>query len=771
MFPASDTAWAGGLSQRPRKRPHVYESSDRSRFGTRSTTVDRRNQQSAFPASQIHNIGCTKANDCELVRLLRSFSKNADAILYALKSSSAASSIYASIASSPRLCDDVSLTRLRALFLAQTMSVCNVSPMLALLPESLSPYLLANHATAMKAGGEWTSRHADEAQTYSLMAAQGPQCLGQATNKQLKGFERARHLHDVIGIDVDVRRYLKSGSEGHGKHQIPDLDALTEALTVAFVATDGAILDTVEDHVLCFSHVSFCRALSAVLARPDRHSVHVESACHLIAIYCRTHLGRSVPWNVLVNDDVVVQLFLTSENAAIAPPKETALGSLCARAISVILIQYCLISGMQPSSNFEQYGRDDDVATCLYFLMIRIAWLLTRSGQVWLISSCIRSPWISICERLFLVYDALYAGETTRNSAQVPKANDSILICECGDLLLPVAGIPRVERQCCPSPNRASLVYPPYDKWIAWEIHVSILEGCVNKSALECSTSAKISVDNSQCLDYNLLKSNSDGLDAFWRKKWAQLEIDQASIFQAVLTGFFQARHKLQQICRFETTGLAVPQRVGSVISCIARFTTFSDISNCLDCAALFATSCNGYAPDGSSSLQPGEAKPTRYAWSLDSFSRDLPDSRQFAKQAILIALECLAVPTGHDGADICATHRQLSAQSRTIFLHKCESLLRWLVQPGDKILNTNGHLRSLGRISALAFSSPRADSTSCETIAPSKRRRFFRTFKLVEHVQQPPCEFHLVSESWKQARGLQVATTCVDHHVHSPQG
>jgi hypothetical protein len=41
---------------------------------------------------------------------------------------------------------------------------------------------------------------------------------------------------------------------------------------------------------------------------------------------------------------------------------------------------------------------------------------------------------------------------------KIPKANDIVPIRECGDFLLPGSWVPCVERHCCTSPKRESIV-------------------------------------------------------------------------------------------------------------------------------------------------------------------------------------------------------------------------------------------------------------------------------------------------------------------------
>jgi hypothetical protein len=197
-----------------------------------------------------------------------------------------------------------------------------------------------------------------------------------------------------------MRNYLQSGTECfRGSSQIPSLDALTEALTIAFIVTDGSIIDTVEDYVSCFTHSSFCNAVRHIMAQPHITPVHVVTASHLLGLYCRAHLTRSVPWTVIVNDEVVSQLFLndmkytrpsTALDSVSPAPSETALGALCARVISLSFIRHCLVQGNQLGAAMRG-DDDDDFALALDHLLTRLAWLLTRPGSEDNISRNLRS--------------------------------------------------------------------------------------------------------------------------------------------------------------------------------------------------------------------------------------------------------------------------------------------------------------------------------------------------------------------------------------------
>jgi hypothetical protein len=382
------------------KRPRIYESPHRTRRRRRLAPLDLPNHDGDRQVYQGHNMACAMCDECELVLLVRAYSENPDRVLRLLRKASSVAAIYTAIAYSGHRWEELGLSRARALLLHHAASTCNVSPKRAPLPPRLAAFQVARLGIAE--GGNDSVR-SDQARDAAPRASGLLECARESRNAaETHGQESRRALLsiDVIGIDVDVRNYLQSGTECfRGSSQIPSLDALTEALTIAFIVTDGSIIDTVEDYVSCFTHSSFCNAVRHIMAQPHITPVHVVTASHLLGLYCRAHLTRSVPWTVIVNDEVVSQLFSndmkytrpsTALDSVSPAPSETALGALCARVISLSFIRHCLVQGNQLGAAMRG-DDDDDFALALDHLLTRLAWLLTRPGSEDNISRNLRS--------------------------------------------------------------------------------------------------------------------------------------------------------------------------------------------------------------------------------------------------------------------------------------------------------------------------------------------------------------------------------------------
>jgi hypothetical protein len=684
-------------------------------------------------------MACAMGSDCELELLLRAYSEKPDRVLRRLKKTSSAAAIYTAIAYSGHRWEELSLLRARALLLHHAASACNVSPKSAPLPSRLADFLVARLGSEDEGND---SVRSDQARAALPRMSGLPEYAGESRNptgEKDHESQRAFFTIDVIGIDVDVRKYLQSGAACFTcGNQIPSLDALTEALTNAFIVTDGAIIDIVGDYLSCFTHSSFCNSVQNILAQPHVTSAHVVATSHLVGLYCRAHLTRSVPWTVIVNDEVVSQLFLNrmeystpseAVDSVSSAPSETGFGALCARVISLSFIRHCLVQGRQPGATMRGDGCDD-VAQALDHLLTRLAWLLTRPGLAEIISRNLRSIWMNTYNDLLILHDASKP-PSVETARQADENGVAITICECGIWQHSEHIACNAMKPCCSSPNRTRHLYPPPDRWVAWELHASLLNLRTNGSGEQIpdpSDAPDPSKKHTLSSRPETSTEHPDALLHFISKQWSMLPVSQLNVFQAVLNGFSRAK-KCGTWSRLQTSRITVPQRVRFIAHSASPFRSFSDFSACLDFALVFFAQhqrkTNAKAPEPCCNWRP--AAPVTSNQYID-MNQD--EDAAFYQKAVLLALSCLAAPRPSDGTNPHVL--DCSMESRLEVLRRCELMLRCLVSPGDQCSYSRDVLQPVASVAALACHVPATVDVRDKISSSLIRRRFPRAWGLV---------------------------------------
>lgn len=293
---------------------------------------------------------------------------------------------------------------------------------------------------------------------------------------------------DTLDIIMTVREYLNgmctaNASCSPERLALPDIAIVTEALSVAFILSQGEIADCLDQYIEYMHLSTLQRTISTMMTRFRSQPGHVRPTVFLIGKVCQAQLFARIPWSCLVNASVLSRLYLhnhdfpgQSSDSVQPLPKDTTLGALGIQLLSYMRSQRLVLHQTSDESGEQAVWRDkQDIAESAFLLASRISWLAKKQGSP---GETLQSlaEWIALQSELEQRANSDYCMLSMQHEERalhgLPDEREQ-------DFSQEADRFSQNYRDYCLS--NFHYRYPNADLWISWEIQYFLL--CENASA------------------------------------------------------------------------------------------------------------------------------------------------------------------------------------------------------------------------------------------------------------------------------------------------